>query len=182
MITPEINDVVNKFGALVEQISEASGHPEVCGNQVMFSRDPETGKTLVLGVCFMLPHTTRGVVYYRTGIDGTVAVLAPTPGDPVSPVIIENSAEQLGEDYGKIEEYLRIISRHLILSTFANFIIEKQEIILAVQDAANALNKVLDNEFKLTEEKTKEPQPEVKPKKPRKKKAIKTIEIPKDAE
>lgn len=178
MITPEINDAVNKFGALVEQISETSGHPEVCGNQVMFSRDPETGKTLVLGVCFMLPHATRGVVYYRTGIDGTVAVLAPTPEDPVSPVIIENSAEQLGEDYGKVEEYLRIISRHLILSTFANFIIEKQEIILAVQDAANALNKVLDEEFKPVEE----PQPEVKPKKPRKKKAIKTIEIPKDAE
>ncbi len=188
MITPEINDIVNKFGELVERIAETSGHPEVCGNQVMFSRDPESGKTIVLGVCFMLPHSSRGVIYYRTTVEGLVAVLAPSSTDN-NPVIVENVAEQLGEDYAKVEEYLKVISRHLILSTFANFIIEKQEIVLAVQAAATALNNALDEEFKVesaSAESTETPlesSTEVKEKKPKKsRKSKKTIEISKDTE
>lgn len=177
MITEEINDTVNKFGALVEKIIETNGNIEVVGNQVMFTKDPSTHRTVVLGVCFMIPHAERKVVYYRTLIDGTVTVLAPTPEDQKAPVTVED-VSILGEDFAKLYEYIKVIGKHLILSTFANFIIEKQEIVMAVQESAKLLNAELDELYPSIAKEEQKPEqvveekPKTKAKKPRKKKTI----------
>lgn len=175
MITEEINDIVNKFGNLVEKIIENAGNIDVVGNQVMFTRDPSTNKSVVLGVCFMIPHAERHVVYYRVLTDGTIGVLAPDSENPAAPAPIED-VSVLGEDYQQLYEYIKVIGKHLTLSTFANFIVEKQEIVLAVQEAAQKLNAELDelypnvNTSNVADETAQTPKTKVK--KPRKKKTI----------
>ena len=143
MVPEELNVEVNKFGELVDKICKdvkEAGHDNMCGNQIMFTRDPQTNLANVLGVCFMIPHKEHNMVYYRVLIDGQVLTMTHDATGNVVNVDDGNILTTLGEDYQTAFDSLKKIGSNLMLSAFASFIIEKQDVILAVQRAATALN------------------------------------------